>query len=128
MPQTDAHDREPVLNGRREGAPSIAGPARVGRVARAVGAEQRVDAMRFKEVLKRRFRRTPQDLKVEAKVAQDVVLHPTIQRRKTRQGAAEIVLCTGVEMDDFTDADLRHEVLKFGRGQGVKACLQRHFF
>ena len=31
-------------------------------------------------------------------------------------------------MDDFTDADLRYEVLKFWRGQGVKACLQRKKF
>ena len=65
---------------------------------------------------------------MQAKVAQDVVLHATIQRRKAGQRAAKVILGPRVEVDDVTDADLRHKVLEFWRRQRVKTGLQRHFF
>lgn len=55
MPQTDTHDGKAVLHGRRQGSTCIAGSARMSRVAWAVGAKQRVDAVGADEVLKRRF-------------------------------------------------------------------------
>ena len=51
---------------------------------------------------------------MQAKVAQDVVLHATVQRRKARERTPEVVLRAGVEVNDFAHADFGHQVLQLG--------------
>ena len=97
-------------------------------IAGAVRAEQSVDLVDVNKVFERGFWRAPKHLKMQAQVAQDVVLHTTIQGRQTRQWPTEVVLGPGVEVDDVAHTDLGDQIVQLRRGQGIEARLKDAFF
>ena len=109
-------------------APCIGRTPGVRGVAGSVGTEQRVDLVGLHEVGEGRLRWAPQHLKMQAEVAQDVVLHATVQGRKAWKGTPEIVLRAGVEVNDLAHADFGHQILQFWRGQCIQPRLQSRFF